>query len=59
MKGVSQYFKPYQLELKAYKAGNDICYFEDVPKAIRVLEKAFKNGELALNELDSRGRNIS
>ena len=59
MKGVSQYFKPGQLELKAYKAGNDILLFpEDVPKAIRVLEKAFKNGELALNELDSRVRKI-
>ena len=59
MKGVSQYFKPGQLELKAYKAGNDILLFpEDVPKAIRVLEKAFKNGELDLNELDSRVRKI-
>ena len=47
MKGVTKYFKPGDIELKALEAGNDILLLPlDVPKAIRKISKAIKRGNL-------------
>ena len=47
MKGVSSYYKPGVVDVKALIAGNDILLFsEDVPTAIKEVKKAIKNGEI-------------
>ncbi|MGB1039863.1 MAG: glycoside hydrolase family 3 N-terminal domain-containing protein [Flavobacteriales bacterium] len=47
MKGVSSYYKPGVVDVKALIAGNDVLLFsEDVPTAIAQIKKAIKNGEI-------------
>ena len=59
MKGVSEFAPMGQLELEAFKAGNDILLFAmDVPKASKQLVAAFESGELSEAELDKRVRRI-
>jgi len=59
MKGVSTYFAPGEVELKALLAGNDVLLFaEDVPKAISLIKKAIANGEISQEEIDRRVRKI-
>ncbi|MFZ6051163.1 glycoside hydrolase family 3 N-terminal domain-containing protein [Halocola ammonii] len=53
MKGVSKYFEPGELDLKALMAGNDVLLFpEDVPVAIDKIEEAVKDGKLTEKEID-------
>lgn len=53
MKGVSSYFKPGELDLKALLAGNDVLLFpEDVPSAVDAIEQAIKDNVLSEAELD-------
>ncbi|WP_033408497.1 glycoside hydrolase family 3 N-terminal domain-containing protein [Psychroflexus tropicus] len=48
MKGVSNNNIPGQVDLQAFKAGSDILLIsEDVPKAIQLIKKAIKTGELS------------
>ena len=55
MKGVSEFAPAGELEIEAFKAGNDILLFAmDVPKASAKLVTAFENGELSKAELDRR-----
>ena len=55
MKGVSEFAPVCELEIEAFKAGNDILLFAmDVPKASAKLVTAFENGELSKAELDKR-----
>ncbi len=55
MKGVSQYFKPGEVDLEALKAGNDVLLFpEDVPQAINLIEKSLKSGELEQSTVDRK-----
>ena len=55
MKGVSEFAPVGELEIEAFKAGNDILLFAmDVPKASAKLVTAFENGELSKAELDKR-----
>ncbi len=55
MKGVSSFYKPGEVDLLALKAGNDVLLFpEDVPEAIRRIEKAMEAGEFTEEELDRR-----
>lgn len=55
MKGVSEFAPVGELEIEAFKAGNDILLFAmDVPKASAKLVAAFENGELSEAELDRR-----
>ena len=59
MKGVSEFAPVGQLEIEAFKAGNDILLFAmDVPKASKQLVAAFESGELSEAELDERVRRI-
>ncbi|MGC6491141.1 MAG: glycoside hydrolase family 3 N-terminal domain-containing protein [Flavobacteriales bacterium] len=59
MKGVSQYYEPGVVDLKALLAGNDVLLFaEDVTKAIQEILKAVKNNLISVSEIDKRCRKI-
>jgi beta-glucosidase-like glycosyl hydrolase/CubicO group peptidase (beta-lactamase class C family) len=53
MKGASNFKKPGDIDLAAFKAGNDILLFpEDVPAAIDKIKEALLTGELTMARLD-------
>ena len=55
MKGVSKFYKPGEVELKALLAGNDVLLFaEDVPTAMTEIKKAIERGEITQEEIDKR-----
>ena len=59
MKGVSQFYKPGEVDLKAFIAGNDVLLFaEDVPKAIEKIKEAIFNKAISEEEINSRCRKI-
>ncbi len=59
MKGVSDYFDPGELELKALKAGNDILLLpEDVPAAIKAIKNAVENGEISEQYINNKCRKV-
>ena len=59
MKGVSNYFSPGELDLKALMAGNDILLFsEDVPLAIQSILKAVSDGLISEQEIEDRCKKI-
>lgn len=59
MKGVSKFFEPGKVDVKAILAGNDVLLFsENVPKAIEAIELAIKNGEITQEEVDLRCKKI-
>lgn len=55
MQGVSQFFKPGELELKALLAGNDILLMPgDVPRAISVIKKAVRKDIISEETINER-----
>ncbi|WP_299756814.1 glycoside hydrolase family 3 N-terminal domain-containing protein [uncultured Pontibacter sp.] len=59
MQGVSRYYKPGEVDLKALLAGNDVLLFpEDVPTAVDKISKAVKKGQITQAEIDQRVRKI-
>lgn len=59
MKGVSDYYKPGEVDAKALLAGNDVLLFsEDVPKAIAEIKNAIARGEITQEEIDKRCKKI-
>lgn len=55
MKGVSSYFEPGIVDVKALLAGNDVLLFsEDVPTAISEIKKAISNGQISEEEVTRR-----
>lgn len=59
MKGVSSYFEPGVVDVKALLAGNDVLLFsQDVSTAISEIKKAMQRGEITQEEIDSRVRKI-
>lgn len=55
MKGVSKFYKPGEVDVKALIAGNDVLLFaEDVPTAIIEIKKAIERGEISQEEIDKR-----
>ncbi len=55
MKGVSKFYKPGEVELKALLAGNDVMLFpEDVPTAIKKIKEAIDSGLVSQEEIDKR-----
>ena len=55
MKGVSQFYKPGEVDVMALLAGNDILLFaEDVPKAIENIKLAIKQNKISQEEIDAR-----
>ncbi|WP_431471656.1 serine hydrolase [Nonlabens sp. SCSIO 43208] len=52
MKGASNFSSPGDIDLAAFKAGNDVLLIsENVPKAIDKIEEALKNGEITEDRL--------
>lgn len=59
MKGVSKFFEPGEVDLKALLAGNDVLLFpKDVPNAISRIKAAIESKALSLLELDNHVRKI-
>jgi len=59
MKGVSGFFRPGEVELKAFQAGNDVMLFaEDIPRAMKAFAEALKNSVIQREDLYSRVRKI-
>lgn len=55
MKGVSSYYEPGKVDVKALLAGNDVLLFpEDVPKGIAEIKAAISRGEITQEEIDKR-----
>lgn len=55
MQAINGYFKPGEVELEAFLAGNDILLMsEDVPLAIATITKAINDGMINEAELDRR-----
>ncbi len=55
MKGVTKFYKPGEVDVKALLAGNDALLFsEDVEKAISEIKKAVKKGLISQKEIDAR-----
>ncbi|MHC2991612.1 glycosyl hydrolase, partial [Pontibacter sp. HJ8] len=59
MKGVSSYYKPGEVDLRALMAGNDVLLFpEDVPVAVRKIKEAIAAKKIKSEEIDQRVRKI-
>ncbi len=55
MKGVSKFYKPGEVDVKALIAGNDVLLFaEDVPTAIKQIKLAIDSGKISQEEIDKR-----
>ncbi len=55
MKGVSKFYKPGEVDVKALIAGNDVLLFaEDVPTAITEIKAAIYRGDISQEEIDKR-----
>ncbi|MCB9334748.1 MAG: serine hydrolase [Flavobacteriales bacterium] len=55
MKGVSKYFEPGIVDVKALLAGNDVLLFsEDVRTAIEQIKQAVENNEISESEINRR-----
>lgn len=55
MKGVSQFYKPGEVDVKALIAGNDVLLFpEDVPTAIKEIKAAIERCDISQEEIDKR-----
>jgi beta-N-acetylhexosaminidase len=55
MKGVSSYFEPGEVDVKALLAGNDVLLFsEDVPVAIAKIKEAIEQKEITEKEITKR-----
>ncbi|MCF8369538.1 MAG: serine hydrolase [Bacteroidales bacterium] len=59
MKGVTKYFKPGEIEIKAFKAGIDILLLpQDVSVAIKRIKEAVVQGEIQEEEITQRCKKI-
>lgn len=59
MKGVSKYFAPGEVELRAFTAGNDVLLFsEDVPKAIAHLKQALTKKQIPPTQIERSVKKI-
>ncbi len=59
MKGVSSFFEPGEVDLKALLAGNDILLFpEDVGKAVAKIKEAIQTGLITEDDINYRVRKI-
>lgn len=55
MKGVSKFYEPGEVDVRAILAGNDVLLFaEDVPKAISKIKDAISKGEVTEDEITHR-----
>lgn len=59
MKGVSSFYKPGEVDLMALMAGNDVLlYAENVPVAIKKIQKAIKEKDITQEDIDRRVKKI-
>lgn len=59
MQGVTKYYQPGEVDLKALLAGNDVLLFsEDVPTAVKAIHEAIDTRTFDREELDRRVRKI-
>lgn len=59
MKGVSKFYEPGEVDVKALLAGNDVLLFaQDVPKAIEKIAEAVVKKQITQEEIDARCRKI-
>jgi len=59
MQGVTKYYKPGQIEVKALEAGNDILLLpQDVPAAIRAIRQAVDSGLISQEYIDQKCRRL-
>ncbi len=59
MHGVTKYFPSGEVEVMAFKAGNDVLlYSVNVPKGIAALKKALEEGEISASDLEQKVRRI-
>jgi beta-glucosidase-like glycosyl hydrolase/CubicO group peptidase (beta-lactamase class C family) len=59
MDGVAKYYKPGEVDLKAFVAGNDVLLFsQDVPTAIAKISDAISRGQITQAELEARVKKI-
>lgn len=59
MQGVSKFYKPGVVDVKAMIAGNDVMLFsEDVPTAIKEIKKAIENKELTWDDINQRCKKV-
>ncbi len=59
MKGVTNYYAPGIVDVKALQAGNDVLLFsENVPKAIQEINKAITKGLISREEVDEHCKKI-
>ncbi len=59
MKGVTKYFKPGEIEIKALEAGNDILLLpQDIPKAVKSIRKAIRKGRLDKKIIEERCKKV-
>jgi beta-glucosidase-like glycosyl hydrolase/CubicO group peptidase (beta-lactamase class C family) len=59
MKGVSNLYRPGEVDLKALLAGNDVLlYAEDVPRSKALIKEAVADGKITEAEIDARVRKI-
>ena len=59
MEGVSKFYEPGEVDVKALIAGNDVLLFaEDVPKAIAKIKEAINDKEISQEEIDKRCKKI-
>lgn len=59
MKGVSNFYKPGEVDVHALISGNDVLLFpENVPVAIGKIEKAIENKQISQEDVDQKVRRI-
>ncbi|MCD4746717.1 MAG: serine hydrolase [Bacteroidales bacterium] len=59
MKGVTKYYKPGDIEVKALMAGNDILLLpQDLPMAIKRIKSAIDKGIITQSEIDEKCKKI-
>lgn len=59
MEGVAKYYPSGEVEVKAFKAGNDVLlYSKDVPVAIGKMKQAINSGEIEANRLEESVKRI-
>ncbi len=59
MRGVSDFFEPGELELRALKAGNDILLLpEDVPAAIKAIRTAIEEGVITEEYVNAKCKKV-
>ena len=59
MKGITKFGKEGEIELAAFKAGNDILLFsQNIPAAVTAFERALKRGKIKENDIDETVKKI-